>query len=117
MPERFTQPVPPMPSGGIPASIADQGPRPLSIEMAGGYAGTYYSGEVDASFVLTAADRGLLLSRETDAEPAVMQPGPGPDEFRARGLTIRFERDAGGKVLSLTVDAGRVRGITFTRRP
>jgi CubicO group peptidase (beta-lactamase class C family) len=116
MPERFTQPAPPMPTGEVPGSIAGQGPRPLSIEMAGRYAGTYYSGEVDASFVLTAADRGLLLTRETDAEPALMQPAAGPDEFRARGLTIRFQRDADKKVNALTVDAGRVRGITFTRR-
>jgi len=34
----------------------------------------------------------------------------------ARGLTIHFQRDADYKVVSLTVDAGRVRGIKFTKR-
>jgi CubicO group peptidase (beta-lactamase class C family) len=113
--DRFTQPVPPPPSGGTPGSLLGQVPRPPSIE-AGGYAGKYYSAEVEATFTLTAGDRGLLLMRETDPDPAVMQPGAAADEFRARGLTIRLQRDAAGKVVSLTVDAGRVRGIKFIRR-
>jgi hypothetical protein len=39
-----------------------------------------------------------------------------PDEFRGGTLKIRFQRDSGGGVTSLTVDAGRVRGINFTKR-
>jgi len=57
----------------------------------------------------------LMLKRESDAEPAVLQQGPAPDQFRARGLVIRFQRDASKKVIALTVDAGRVRDIRFTR--
>jgi hypothetical protein len=45
-----------------------------------------------------------------------MQQDSAADQFRARGLVIRFQRDAGKKVIALTVDAGRVRGIKFTKR-
>jgi cell envelope opacity-associated protein A len=38
------------------------------------------------------------------------------DEFRGGGSTLRFERDAGGQVIGLTVDAGRIRGVRFVRQ-
>jgi hypothetical protein len=58
----------------------------------------------------------LMMKRETDTEPAVMQQDAAADQFRARGLVIKFQRDAGRKIIALTVDAGRVRGIKFLRR-
>lgn len=80
------------------------------------YAGTYESGEIDGTFTVTVDGLKLLLKRETDAEAAVMQQGSAPDQFRARGLVIRIQRDAGKKVIALTVDARRVRDIKFTKR-
>jgi len=79
------------------------------------YAGTYEGAEIDGTFTVTADGLKLMLKRESDAEPAVLQQGPAPDQFRARGLVIRFQRDASKKVIALTVDAGRVRDIRFTR--
>jgi hypothetical protein len=81
------------------------------------YAGSYVSGEIDGAFTVTVDGLKLLLKRETDVEPAVMQAAGAPDEFRARGLTIRFQRDASKRIVALTVDAGRVRDIKFTRTP
>jgi hypothetical protein len=80
------------------------------------YAGTYESGEIDGTFTVTVDGLKLMLKRETDAEPAGMQQSSAPDQFRVRGLVIRFQRDASKKVIALTVDAGRVRDIRFLRR-
>ena len=58
-----------------------------------------------------------MLKRETDAAPDGDAAGLGPtDQFRARGLMIRFQRDAGKKVIALTVDAGRVAGSSSYER-
>ena len=57
----------------------------------------------------------LMMKRETDTEPAVMQQDAAADQFRARGLVIRFQRDR-EEGHRMTVDAGRVRGIKFTKR-
>ena len=65
---------------------------------------------------VTAGPQDPLLKRETDPSPVKMSRGAAPDEFRSTGLVIRFQRDAGKKVVALTVDAGRVRDITFLRR-
>ena len=73
------------------------------------YAGTYHSDEIDSTFTLTVSEGRLMLQRDTDAEPAMMQP-TAPGSFRARGLTMRFDRGA------LLVDAGRVLNIRFVRR-
>jgi hypothetical protein len=58
-----------------------------------------------------------MLKRDTDAVPLKMERTSVPDQFRVTGgLVIRFRRDADEKVNALTVDAGRVRDITFVRR-
>jgi CubicO group peptidase (beta-lactamase class C family) len=77
-------------------------------------AGDYYSEELDAPHHVTLADGRLLLGvRDLAPQPLV---ATGPDTFRAGGITLRFERGAGGTVTGYTVDAGRVRGIRFVRR-
>lgn len=80
------------------------------------YAGTYQSAEIEGTFVVTVEGLRLMLKRESDADAAVMQQGSAPDQFRVRGLVLRFQRDASNKIIGLRVDAGRVRDITFTRR-
>src|SRR5262245_13883268 len=85
------------------------------IDFDRNYAGRYYSPEVDATFEIVVRGDDVTLQRETDAAPVALLPYGGADEFRARGMTIRFDRDANFRVVSLTVDAGRVRGIVFTR--
>jgi CubicO group peptidase (beta-lactamase class C family) len=118
--DRFTQPAPAAPaSAGGRGGGSLQTPPPATMPAGtsfADYAGTYVSAEVDGTFTVTVDGPKLLLKRETDVEPAVMQAGGTPDEFRARGLTIRFQRDAGKRVTALSVDAGRVRDIKFLRR-
>jgi hypothetical protein len=114
--ERFTQSVPPAPPGGIMGSILGAAPPPGPPDDVREYAGTYYSEEVESSFTFTAVDGGLMFKRETDPSPIGIARVGRLDEFRGRGLVIHFQRDANRKVVALTVDAGRVRDIKFTKR-
>lgn len=65
--------------------------------------------------VVTLRGDGLMLRRDSDAEPEVLQPSSG-GAFRSRGMTIRFEKSGDGGIDALIVDAGRVRDIRFVRR-
>jgi CubicO group peptidase (beta-lactamase class C family) len=114
--ERFTKPVPPPPPGGTPGSAPGQTPTPIPADLQREYAGTYYSEELQTAFTVTAGPRAPLLARDTDPVPVELARGNAADEFRRAGFTIRFDRDASKKVTGLTVDAGRVRGIKFTKR-
>jgi CubicO group peptidase (beta-lactamase class C family) len=115
----FTEPTPaPRASagtaGGGPASAEPSrtnGSAPPPTDLTG----KYYSDEVDATFAVDSKDGRLTLQREGDAEPAVLQ-AAGPDEYRFRGMTLRFIRGASRRVEALAVDAGRVRDIRFERR-
>ena len=40
----------------------------------------------------------------------------GHEEFSMRGQTVRFERNTAGRVVGWKLDAGRVRGLGFTKR-
>jgi CubicO group peptidase (beta-lactamase class C family) len=112
--DRLAAPVPvPSPARAPSNPGRPAGAAPTDLRA---YAGTYYSGEVDATFTVAVRDRDLLLTRETDAEPALLVPTGTADQFRVRGLTLRFTRDVSTKVTALTVDAGRVRGVRFARR-
>ena len=102
-------------SGGGTFQTAPPATMPAGTSLAD-YAGTYEGAEIDGTFTVTVDGLKLLMKRETDAAPEVMQQGSAPDQFRARGLVIRFQRDSNGKVTALTVDAGRVRDIKFTKR-
>jgi CubicO group peptidase (beta-lactamase class C family) len=113
--DRFTQPVPPLPMGGIPGSIGGS-TQPAVPDSFRDYAGTYYSEEVEATFTIAFSNRGLRLQRRTDPQLVALDRGAAADEFRGGGLIVRFQRDVSNKVTALTVDAGRVRGIKFAKR-
>ena len=100
-------------AGPTQTSGTASAPR-LDAKMLSSYAGKYVSDEIDATFTIAPAGTGLTVQRDGDAEPVSLQP-TGPDTFRARGFTIRFEK-TGDRVTSLVVDAGRVRDIRFVRR-
>jgi CubicO group peptidase (beta-lactamase class C family) len=97
--------------GATPAS--DAAAASLSPASLAAYAGTYRSEEVQADYVIRVAYGRLVLGRRI-APPTPLQPA-GPDAFRAGTLTLRFTRDPAGRVVSFTVEAGRVRNIAFTR--
>jgi CubicO group peptidase (beta-lactamase class C family) len=118
--DRFTEPKP-APRPAAAASGGGQRARasgPLSAPAAApgnDYAGTFHSEEAEATFTITARDGHVLLQRDGDSEPTELQPS-GSDEFRFRGMTVRFERDGRKKVTALAVDAGRVRDVRFVKR-
>ena len=79
------------------------------------YAGTYWAEEINAPFIVTASERGLVVrlasGDETPFVPSVR------DVFVGDGqLGIAFARDARKHISGLTVNAGRVRGIVAIRR-
>ncbi len=100
--------------GSVAGTRLETSPDPLSESVLRSYEGSYFSSEVDAVFRISVRGRDLFLDRETDSAAAPLLASS--DGFRTRGLTIRFQTDATHKVLGLTVDAGRVRGIHFSKR-
>jgi len=79
----------------------------------GVYAGTYRSDEIESDFTIAVNDGALTLQRESDTVPLRLQVQRA-GSFRVAGFEISFERMA-DRVTGLVVDAGRVRGIRFTR--
>ena len=76
------------------------------------YAGLFYSEELDATYEISAGDKGLVVqlgSEEVELIPAA------PDVF-AGPFVLEFSRDTAGRVTSFALAAGRVRGIGFERR-
>jgi CubicO group peptidase (beta-lactamase class C family) len=100
--------------GGRAGRSGGDGAARTAVASASDYSGTYDSDEADATFTVTVRDGAVMLQRESDPEPAELQPASGGD-FRFRGMTVRFVRD-GGRVVALTVDAGRVRDVRFVKR-
>ncbi len=77
-------------------------------------AGTYYSAEADARWVLAVRDGQLRLKRPR-ADEETIRPAFA-DAFTVRQLTaLRFTHDAAGRVTGFTVSSGRVRRLRFER--
>jgi CubicO group peptidase (beta-lactamase class C family) len=113
--DRFTIPVPPPSGGGVAGSVLYRSDAHTAAENLT-YVGAFYSREVDATISISANGDELRMQRETDPVPILLLREGVTDEFRGGALKIRFQRDAAGKVMALTVDAGRVRDIRFGRR-
>lgn len=78
------------------------------------FAGEYVSDELDARYTI-AVDSSRLFLRLTGVPQRPLAPS-GADSFGAGdGVTLRFHRDGGRRITGFTVDAGRVRGIVFSR--
>ena len=105
--DRLKEPAPstPRPSArpaAPPAAAAASDPQALT--------GVYYSDEIDATFTVAVEAGRLVLRREHDEGPAPLE-ALGDGRYRGLSMTIHFEPSA------LVVDAGRVRGIRFARKP
>ena len=78
------------------------------------YIGTYTSDELDVRLEVVVRNGGLVVRRRP-AEELELRPVY-VDDFQAAGLgTIRFARDASGKVTGLAIYAGRVLDVRFKR--
>ena len=103
--------------GGLPAPATDAEPpeRPDAATLAG-YAGSYYSPELDALYHIEAVEGGLVAHHIRHGEIA-LQPRS-PDGFATDNWwmsEVRFERGVRGAVTGLRVGGGRIRNLLFVR--
>jgi hypothetical protein len=96
------------------ARFTEVSAAPKTIPV-GDYLGTFTSDELDAQFVFTARDGKLILNRRP-YEQIELQ-AVYPDDFQASGGlgTLRFTRDANGRVTGFSFYAGRVLDVRFKR--
>lgn len=82
------------------------------------YAGSYRSEELNATYEIVVQDSAIVIARP-DRRRVPLR-ASGRDTFVAvgsSGLQLRFTRDGAGRPDGFLVDAGRVRGVVFTRNP
>jgi len=102
--------------GPSPAATADEPPEAPGPATLAGYAGSYYSPELDALYHIEATGGGLVARHIRHGETALRPRAP--DEFATDNWwmrEVRFERDADGAVTGLRVGGGRVRNLLFVR--
>ena len=77
------------------------------------YAGDYYSEELGVTYVITHEDGELRLKVGWDprGEIEMSQADVGLGSVG----TLTFDRNDGGEITGFTLDAGRVRGIDFSK--
>jgi hypothetical protein len=75
------------------------------------YTGLYRSDEIEPSFRFAIRNGKLMLER-LKAAPATLDPIVA-DTFASEAGTIRFTRDAQGRVNGFVLEAGRIRGMKF----
>ena len=83
---------------------------PSETELAA-YTGLYRSDEIEPSFQFAIRNGKLTLLR-LKASPAPLEPIIA-DTFTSDAGTIRFTRDAQGRITGFVLEAGRVRGMKF----
>jgi hypothetical protein len=87
---------------------------PASVPLSD-YTGTYGSDELDVRFVIALRD-GNLVIRRRPADEFELRPVYADDFQSGGGLgTLRFARDANGKVTGFSFYAGRVLDVRFKR--
>jgi CubicO group peptidase (beta-lactamase class C family) len=109
---QFTEPEP-RPAVANAPPRGQTAPPPVPSSALAAFAGRYTSPELGADLTLTV--RGdSLVARRRGREAALRTTGA--DEFLAPGMgTVRFERDATGRVTGFSVGAGRATGIVYQR--
>src|SRR5216684_1951974 len=103
-----------------------QTPVSLTAEKLKSYQGDYWSDELGVAYRLGIVDGKLKVIALLDAAgsahtgnlPAIAFEATAADKFEMNEerITIQFERDQQQSVKGFTLDAGRTRGMIFTRR-
>ncbi len=98
-------------------SIVHERRAPVAPDAASltAYAGDYASEEARARWTLRVTDGRLAL--DPGGQPPLLMAPTYRDVFAVPGFVLRFERNAGGEVTALHVNAGRARDIVFNRIP
>jgi hypothetical protein len=101
------------PNGGKP-QFFEKGAsfRPTTAQLAE-YAGRYTSDEFEAVFQFQVDDGDLTIHR-VRFKPITLDPAV-PDVFTSSLATVRFTRDAKGKVTGAIFNAGRVQNLKMSR--
>jgi hypothetical protein len=86
-----------------------------SAAQLGEYAGAYVSDEIEPVYRFTLTDGKLTLTR-LKSKPDALR-ATEKDVFTGQIGTIRFTRDNQQRVTGFVLDAGRIQGFQFTRRP
>jgi hypothetical protein len=86
----------------------------LTTAQLADYVGTYASEELDVRLDVAIKDDRLVLRRRP-ADEMAMRPMY-VDDFASPVGTIRFSRDASGRVTGFAVFNGRIRDVRFTKR-
>lgn len=108
----FTQPKPAAARSGARASATQEGAAPaLTADELDALTGRYYSDELDATFTISRTGQSLMLRRARSG-PDTLRVIDGRT-FRLGGMILRFESTRPSS--AFTIDAGRARGIEFTR--
>ncbi|HEX4932614.1 MAG TPA: hypothetical protein VFV33_05500, partial [Gemmatimonadaceae bacterium] len=102
------------PDGEVTEMVASPPPDAASITL-GEYAGSYHAPELDTRLVIR-LDGGRLVARLSPDETLTLVPFY-RDGFRLGPATVRFVRDATGKVTGLRAFAGRARNVRYDRVP
>ena len=90
---------------------------PSPAELAG-YAGDYYSDELGVTYKVLLEGGKLYIKHENkykELPTSALEPTL-KDTFFIRGITLNFKRDEQRQVKAFTLDAGRVRNISFVKR-
>ena len=88
--------------------------KPLTAQRLADYAGTYASEELDAQLVIAVKDGALVLRRRPADEFTLR--AMYDDDFSSPLGTLRFSRDANGRVTGFGVFSGRIRDVRFAKR-
>jgi CubicO group peptidase (beta-lactamase class C family) len=105
------------------AGAQPEPPALSAVELAG-FAGSYFSAELDATYRFAVADSGLVLRIEQ--QPALAVKALAEDEFRvefeSRGWAasparLEFQRDGDGAVTGFSLSSGSERGLAFEKQP
>ncbi len=91
-------------------------PASPSVAQLAEFTGAYYSDELDTTYRF-AVENEKLTVRQKGQEPRALTPTTRDAFIGLGGGTFEFQRDAQGRVSGFLVQAGRIRGVTFTRRP
>ncbi len=99
-----------------PTSFERCDPQPLGPEDQRAYVGAYESPELRATYRIAERGEGLAVEMG-ERPPLTLRPTGRPDELLIgrTGLVAAFQRDPGGAVAGLTVDAIRAKGLAFRR--
>ncbi len=101
-------------AGPPPPPFPTSSPVPRDVGLA--MAGEYSSAELDATYRIAVEGERVTITAGTRNAVALEQLAPDRFRFPPSGAELLPVR-ANGRVTGLTLNAGRVRGITFVRRP